>query len=143
MTFPQSCVIPTSLHLHRQSVSFPTTRPRLRSLPTVMKCSACLAFDFKGGKGYHFLTTLNRMLNFPGQSSIMNSVYFCYFADLGLSAKVLVSHFKVTVFSWWVLLYLFFHLNSCILVTKFYHLARHVYLMPVKEFQYVIKALSF
>lgn len=65
----------------------------------------------------------------------------CYY--LGFSAKVLVTHFKVALFSWWVLLYLSFHLNSCILVTKFYHLASHVYLMRVKGLQFVIKALSF
>ncbi|XP_009356920.1 acyl-acyl carrier protein thioesterase TE3, chloroplastic isoform X1 [Pyrus x bretschneideri] len=45
-----SRVIRTSLRLRRQSASFPTRRPRLRSLPNVRSCAA-LAFDFKGGKG--------------------------------------------------------------------------------------------
>ncbi|XP_048441152.1 acyl-acyl carrier protein thioesterase TE3, chloroplastic isoform X2 [Pyrus x bretschneideri] len=42
-----SRVIRTSLRLRRQSASFPTRRPRLRSLPNVRSCAA-LAFDFKG-----------------------------------------------------------------------------------------------
>ncbi|XP_004299061.1 PREDICTED: uncharacterized protein LOC101311477 isoform 4 [Fragaria vesca subsp. vesca] len=51
VTFPSSCVLPNSLHLHCQSVSFPTTRTRLRSLRIVRICSTSLAGDFGGGIG--------------------------------------------------------------------------------------------
>ncbi|KAM5561021.1 hypothetical protein ABKV19_021903 [Rosa sericea] len=90
VTFPSSCVIPTSLHSHRQSVSFPTTRTRVRSLPTVRICTS-VACDMGGRlrmSGFYDVELKVRDYELDRYGVVNNAVYadYCQHERVGLSA---------------------------------------------------------